>query len=224
MEPLIKSTRIREYKAYPSYVRGQIAFTFLHEKTIGHRELDEIYLGKDPINTKGFLSMGVLHFQGIKKNHHGVLAHLDLDEIICEVKKLENSNDLITDLEAFKNNHIIDRKTLDQEFLQRVETSLNDDASVRKSRLKSYNIKPKRIQITSYSFDRNPDVVAEALIRANGYCEKCNQLAPFLRKTNNSAYLEVHHIKTLSENGNDELKNVLALCPNCHREIHHGFV
>ena len=62
----------------------------------------------------------------------------------------------------------------------------------------------------------------EALLRANGQCERCLLAAPFLRKSNRSPYLEVHHKIPLSEDGPDTLDNVLALCPNCHREVHFG--
>ena len=65
-------------------------------------------------------------------------------------------------------------------------------------------------------------MVAERLELANGKCEECHSEAPFIKKSNGLPYLEVHHIIPLSENGLDEVKNTLALCPNCHREIHFG--
>jgi 5-methylcytosine-specific restriction endonuclease McrA len=54
------------------------------------------------------------------------------------------------------------------------------------------------------------------------FCERCNKSAPFIRKTDSSPYLEVHHIISLAKGRNDELLNVLALCPKSHREIHCG--
>ena len=35
-------------------------------------------------------------------------------------------------------------------------------------------------------------------------------------------FLEVHHIKWLSNGGEDSVENALALCPNCHRQAHYG--
>ena len=35
-------------------------------------------------------------------------------------------------------------------------------------------------------------------------------------------YLEVHHPKRLADNGSDTPSNAVALCPNCHREMHYG--
>jgi 5-methylcytosine-specific restriction protein A len=65
-------------------------------------------------------------------------------------------------------------------------------------------------------------VIVEVLLRANGICEQCKNTAPFIRKTNNSPYLEVHHIVMLSNGGEDTVGNAIALCPNCHREQHFG--
>jgi 5-methylcytosine-specific restriction protein A len=35
-------------------------------------------------------------------------------------------------------------------------------------------------------------------------------------------YLEPHHIKTVADGGADQPKSVGAVCPTCHRLIHHG--
>lgn len=37
---------------------------------------------------------------------------------------------------------------------------------------------------------------------------------------NGKPYLEAHHIVPLAEDGPDELSNMVALCPNCHRKMH----
>jgi len=60
-----------------------------------------------------------------------------------------------------------------------------------------------------------------ALNRANGVCEYCNTFAPFLDKKS-MPYLEAHHILPLAEHGEDEWYNMVALCPNCHRNAHVG--
>ena len=35
-------------------------------------------------------------------------------------------------------------------------------------------------------------------------------------------FLETHHIVPLGEKGKDVIENVAAICPNHHREAHHG--
>ncbi|WP_196607201.1 HNH endonuclease [Pectinatus frisingensis] len=34
------------------------------------------------------------------------------------------------------------------------------------------------------------------------------------------SYLEVHHVIPLSKDVDDTADNAIALCPNCHRELH----
>ena len=60
-----------------------------------------------------------------------------------------------------------------------------------------------------------------ALKRANGICEACGEPAPFVDK-DGRPYLEVHHIRRLSDGGPEHPDWVAALCPNCHRRAHHG--
>jgi len=60
------------------------------------------------------------------------------------------------------------------------------------------------------------------LSRANGICENCDKPAPFIRRRDGTPYLEVHHIIQLSKGGNDTINNAVAICPNCHRELHFG--
>lgn len=108
------------------------------------------------------------------------------------------------------------------EFEQQVTWSRALTRAQRVERLSKAEATPKAIQVKTTVYIRNPDVVAEALIRADGICENCNKPAPFIRKSDNTPYLEVHHVLPLAQGGDDTIENVLALCPNCHREEHFG--
>lgn len=70
-------------------------------------------------------------------------------------------------------------------------------------------------------YERSRDVATYALTRADGKCECCGQSAPFLR-TDGQPYLEVHHLDRVSDGGLDTPNKVAAVCPTCHRLIHHG--
>ncbi len=111
---------------------------------------------------------------------------------------------------------------IQRKFEHEVNISINDTKEKRGDRLNNANLIPKKIQTTITIYSRNPDVVAEVLLRANGICEKCNNPAPFIRAKDNTPFLEVHHIMQLSNDGEDSVNNALALCPNCHRELHYG--
>lgn len=68
-------------------------------------------------------------------------------------------------------------------------------------------------------FSRSTLVKRMALLRAGVKCEYCENDPPFFDKYG-EPYFEVHHITPLSEGGKDDIDNVAALCPNCHRKIH----
>lgn len=70
-------------------------------------------------------------------------------------------------------------------------------------------------------YKRSEAVRKYVLERSAGSCECCAQPAPFKRK-NGTPYLEPHHIRQLSDDGLDSPEWVAAICPTCHREIHHG--
>jgi len=69
-------------------------------------------------------------------------------------------------------------------------------------------------------FLRDRAVRAAALARAAGRCEYCQ--APGFAAPDGSIYLETHHVTSLSDGGADTTGNVIALCPNHHRQAHYG--
>jgi len=81
--------------------------------------------------------------------------------------------------------------------------------------------KPREIVSQTTLRERDPLVRDWVLRTANGVCECCEQNAPF-ESTDGEPYLEVHHIRHLANDGSDTVSNAVALCPNCHRELHHG--
>ena len=111
-------------------------------------------------------------------------------------------------------------------FEDQIEESRKLTPAARRARLKKASKKPRKIKTFTTAFERNPDVVVEVLLRANGVCEYCKEHAPFKRKGGGKGkgtpYLEVHHIQTLADGGDDTVENAEALCPNCHRNKHFG--
>lgn len=104
-----------------------------------------------------------------------------------------------------------------------VNQSLQGDIRERKQRLRNrISPFPSTYETVTRVFQRNPDVIAEVLTRAKGICEKCEKDAPFKRSSDGTPYLEVHHIKRLADGGEDTVENAIAVCPNCHRELHFG--
>jgi 5-methylcytosine-specific restriction enzyme A len=82
--------------------------------------------------------------------------------------------------------------------------------------------RPKRIEITTKGFERDGKVRDAGLKRAKGQCELASCRQPGFVMADGRIYLETHHVIPLSEDGLDNVRNLAALCPNHHREAHHG--
>jgi 5-methylcytosine-specific restriction protein A len=83
--------------------------------------------------------------------------------------------------------------------------SEDDDATVRRNK----------------AYKRGRAVRVYVLRRADGTCEGCAEPAPF-QTPQERPYLEPHHIRRRADGGPDHPRWVIALCPNCHRRVHHG--
>ena len=79
---------------------------------------------------------------------------------------------------------------------------------------------PDRTRSESWTYARDPRVREAVLHRAAGLCEFCGKLG--FVKADGSRYLESHHVIALASDGADRLTNVIALCPDDHREAHFG--
>ncbi|WP_079914142.1 HNH endonuclease [Paenibacillus sp. 32352] len=144
----------------------------------------------------------------ILNNHRGTLLELEKKHFDVLTRKLE-------DLNGFDSYY--------NELNMQVKQSLADGNKDRIARLdQRTSVIPEVYEIRARMFKRNPDVIAEVLVRANGKCEKCGNPAPFNRASDGTPYLEVHHKKRLADGGEDTVDNAIAVCPNCHRELHFG--
>lgn len=99
-------------------------------------------------------------------------------------------------------------------------TEINIDEENKEQKIGNEN--PEKIQVIVSEYKRDPKVIVKVLKRAKGVCEICRQDAPFIRKSDGTPYLEVHHVDPLSNGGSDITNNALALCPNCHAKAHYG--
>lgn len=80
---------------------------------------------------------------------------------------------------------------------------------------------PDSTTATVVQYRRDAAVRAWILNHARGVCECCKQDAPF-KGSDGLPYLEVHHVRQLAACGSDTVSNTVAICPNCHRELHFG--
>ena len=74
---------------------------------------------------------------------------------------------------------------------------------------------------------RDPQAAAYAKQQARYKCEFNPEHKTFTSGISNLQYVEAHHLIPMKyqnqfEKSLDIPENIVALCPNCHRAIHHG--
>jgi 5-methylcytosine-specific restriction protein A len=216
-----KSKRSREWSNYSDQERAEVVKGWLFEG-FTHRELDEKILNLDASISRGYQSMDILHYLGLKRGFRGIFRQLSVEDAIQLLLTDTQDFSLIVSLlqMASKSASISYQKLLEKEY-EELESSLLLSEQSRRNRIKISKQIAEKVRVYSFAFKRNADIVVEALNRSEGHCELCKSAAPF-RRSDGSVYLEVHHIVSLADGGADSLMNVAALCPNCHREAHFG--
>jgi len=200
---------------------GRWLYKYCPELTEG-KDLNEHYTNRALLkNMQDRVPIGVLVQLQSKPNSSYKVLGLGL------VKEWQGSVFVIEQLEHNERMNFftpIDKEVLDESFDDQLAESLQISQAKRMERISSISVTPEKVKIVSSVYTRNSDITAEVLFRANGICERCKLPAPFSRAKDGSPYLEIHHVKPLSEAGKDSLDNTVALCPNCHRELHYGIV
>lgn len=78
---LVKSKRSREFNKYPENKRAEVVFEYLFHG-VSHRNLDEQTLGLSSSYSRGYQSMGILHFLGLKDSFKGVFKGYKLPQVL----------------------------------------------------------------------------------------------------------------------------------------------
>ncbi|PHI29716.1 HNH endonuclease [Budvicia aquatica] len=181
------------------------------------------YLGKIPFAKTAYYKALHLQFGRSEKafeyrmqNISYVITQLGM-EFLPGLKPAKN----IGEKNYLKVEAIIKKITQDEDNLLPPEKQFLQEIS------SSYEIPPEGVKKPSTKLTtviqrrRSLKVKDWVLNQANGICESCKQPAPFYAE-GGKPYLEVHHIKHLSNNGSDTITNSVAICPNCHKAFHYS--
>ena len=130
-----RSGRSREYNDRTHNEIAQITNSWLLAGDMSHRDMDREILGLDPAVSKGWQSMGVLHFLGLKKQFKGIFRGKTVSEAIealsnddqnwVEVIRLLRSQNTAADLDYA---HSLEEtgKDIDSNFLENLEHRLSE--------------------------------------------------------------------------------------------------
>lgn len=104
----------------------------------------------------------------------------------------------------------------------REEKALQETAPYKVNLIPVGMVNPKKEMVTVTQIARDLNVKNWVLVNAAGHCECCRQPAPFNKREDGQPFLETHHLILLADGGPDTVQNTVAICPNCHRELHFG--
>lgn len=113
------------------------------------------------------------------------------------------------------------------------QQAIREKASKRKRSRKKYKEPsgsqppPPKYPGSANRYQRNPDVATLALEKAEFQCEIDSSHETFQSKAKGLPYVEAHHLIPMSKQSDfdvslDVSANIIALCPLCHKLLHHG--
>ena len=205
---LDKSNRIREYNTYNDTQRAKVLYSFLFEG-LTHRELDKYILGKDSAISKGWQSMGILHYLGLKAPFRGLFLKWDINDAISELQKIDNQD--------FKLIINLLKLNIESDFvIEDIKIESQSDYEV--------VVDGKQSVYYTTRYERNPKNRKMAIKIHGNKCMACGFDFESVYGKHGKNYIEVHHVVPLSYIG-EEIKinpktDLITLCSNCHRMVH----
>lgn len=203
------SGRIREFNDYEDSLKAKVIFEHI-VNGLTHRELDEAVLGLDKNNSKGFQSMDILRFLGIKADYKGIFEGKELKEVIGILtergKGFEESVRLLT---------LLDDSSLINTIKSDLEAEQIEDGHGIEGNVKYYYGK---------RYERVSKNRRLAIKKHGAKCYACGFSFEEVYGERGKDFIEVHHIKPLSTleeavEINPET-DLVPLCANCHRMVH----
>ncbi len=78
-------------------------------------------------------------------------------------------------------------------------------------------------------WETKPGISKSALISAEFICEVDSSHNTFTSRVTNNKYVEAHHLIPMKfqnefQNSLDHKSNIISVCPNCHRLLHHSII
>lgn len=207
---LSKSSRSREYEKYNESQRAAVVRAWLFEGK-HHREIDQSVLHLDPEYTRGYQSMGILHYLGLKRSFQGIFNGMTPDQAISALKATGDTS----------YQSIIDILADDEDVTER---EMKDD--IESENKEVYEVRSEGCAIKYYTtrYERDPRN-RKAAIKIHGTkCMACGFDFEKVYGERGKDYIEVHHVIPLASR-DEEMQispetDLIVVCANCHRMIH----
>jgi DNA-directed RNA polymerase subunit RPC12/RpoP len=179
-------------------------FSIINEKTINSLLFLEFNITKTIDSWNNYseihkIQTNLINEYPILKNYFMVDA---INEFIIGEPKYENT------LKELKESQLIDNENIKTEIVNVSKDEL-------KALIENDNDKEREYVTKRGKTYKRDQYKMELIKKYRGYkCQFCNHT---ILTKNNDYYVEACHIIPVSQNGEDVLRNVIILCPNCHK-------
>ncbi|MBC1899537.1 HNH endonuclease [Listeria seeligeri] len=202
---LKKSSRAREFNQYGRESISDVIEAYLLAGK-SHRKIDEEDLDLNSSQTKGYPTMGILHYLGLDDRHKGIFHYLNKDEsnfILRQVGALEILDYLDDNTSYTKEKEI--------KVINELETVIRAKEG-------------EKVKVYTYKYERKPKLRAKAIEIHGTTCKVCRFNFEDYYGELGRDFIEIHHLKPLSSSEEEIEVNpatdLVPVCSNCHRMIH----
>ncbi|WP_249292210.1 HNH endonuclease [Metabacillus flavus] len=207
--------RSREFNTYDASIRSRVVFEYLF-KSKTHRWIDEHIIGLNPIESRGYQAMGILHHIGLKDKHKGIFEGYNIKEAINRLRGQANDFQMVIEsLEQFDSNGVQQRS---------LETTIEIDIDAEQSEEEEYHKDGASTYYYGKRYERNPYNRAKAIEIHGLNCAVCGFNFEKVYGERGKDFIEIHHIEPLSTVREEVIINpatdLVPVCSNCHRMIH----
>ncbi|MFD2046459.1 HNH endonuclease [Ornithinibacillus salinisoli] len=209
--PTLKpNSRNREYNNYDIDIHSKVIFEYLFNER-SHRWIDENVINIDPNYSRGYQSMGILHFIGLQDTHKGIFNGISVDEAIRLLSTINDNNvEVIIKALIHLNNltYIYDNSEYGMEIKEYPEGK------------EAYKVHRFRERNSKVIIDAKKDFKKKY---GELFCQVCGINFEKLYGERGKDFIEAHHTKPISKMKDREktrIEDIVMLCSNCHRMIH----
>ncbi len=204
--PLRYSSRRGDWDLLPESLKDSMLYAYLFDG-MTLRELDEAFLLEDPLKTKGFLSVRILHYMGVTGDFRGIYRDLKLSEGIASLN-----------YQGEDYRHLVEALSRYGYSLYRQEKYSEND------NLNSVVRDGGRYLYYSTKYERSSILRREAIDYHGKACMACGFDFEGFYGDLGRDFIEVHHTLGYQDPAQDLIVDVrtdmVCLCSNCHRMVH----
>lgn len=206
---------------------------YLENKIDIKNGLEELDLKAKTERGKGYQAANILAFEitddkSLSESLDMCIRCIKVIEKIMNHRNIQNfiNSLLLNDIEIYEELELPNANSEENYQNSIQDALLINQKNISEYKPKDFNNSSKKITYSN-KFKRDPKVAAQALVNSNFECQFDKNHMSFTSDRTKKRYVEAHHFIPISKQSDfnyslDNEANVIGLCANCHKLIHHA--